>query len=286
MRCSIRHLLIVFSLSGGFASQSLAHSDLDLRIQEVTARLQTNRNDIELLLKRAELHRLHADWNAAHADYALARSINPDSRTLSFGVALLLTEEGRREDAKAAWDKFLQQYPDNGDALLCRAQVLEALGQTNAAIGDYDKALDCLEQPQPDHYLARARLQAVAEGPEAALAGVDEGLRKLGMAVTLQKCAVELELGAGATNSALLRLEQIMAHSRRHERWLAWRGGILLQAGRFSDATEAYQLSAKCVAELPARIRESTEMQSLAAEVQAALKCLGERSHKDENPAR
>lgn len=83
------------------------------------------------------------------------------------------------------------------------------------AAGDLTRAITQLSQPKPAYYLERA--QALAdEGEERiddALCGLDAGIKTLGSVVTLQLCAIDLELQKNHYDGALTRLEQIVAHA-------------------------------------------------------------------------
>ena len=64
-----------------------AHQDLTALITRLTAQISTNQNDVEALLQRADLYRLHTNWTEARSDYAVAQKLAPHSIPLLLGLA-------------------------------------------------------------------------------------------------------------------------------------------------------------------------------------------------------
>jgi predicted negative regulator of RcsB-dependent stress response len=70
--------------------------------------------------------------------------------------------------------------------------------------------------------------------------GLDEGIARLGSAVSLQRLAVELERRNHRYDDALTRLDRMQSQFARTETMLALRGDILTEAGRTLEANAAY----------------------------------------------
>ncbi len=102
---------------------------------------------------------------------------------------------------------------------------------------------------------------------DEAVRGLDEGIQKLGPAITLQLYAIDLELKKNQFDAALIRLEQITAKASRKETWLARRGDIQEKAGRVDQALVAYASALEAIQKLPAHRQSTQAMTQLKARV-------------------
>jgi len=153
-----------------------------------------------------------------------------------------------------------------------RARMRAAANELRPALADYDRALSFVVDPLPEYYLERAELAVRLGDRDVAIQGLDEGQKRLGVIVTLQSRAVELELERKNYDAALRRLETITERANRRELWLEKKGMILRQAGRNAEATAAFQASAQAIAKLPARLQTTPIMEGLKVRLQTALK--------------
>ncbi len=266
------------------AGTVLAHEDLTARIRLLTAQLSTNQSNVEVLVQRGDIYRLHGDWAEARSDYTLAGKLAPDSAPLLLGRAQLCVDLGEDPDARAAFDEFLARVPTNRVALLGRARVLARLGERRAAIADYSSALAAAGSPPPEEFLERASLQATEFGVGEAIQGLDDGLARLGWVVTFQKAAIEYELKRQRPDAALARLETIIVRANRKETWLAWKGEILLGAGRPQNAQPVFAATLQTIDALPSRMRTSSATIQLRAKVAASLASLARDGGADNKP--
>src|SRR5436190_69743 len=119
-----------------------AHGDLHERILTLSARIQASPGNAELLLQRADLHRVHQEWALALADYQRARELCPTEDLALLGMGRTWFECGEPVEARPLLDAFLKQHPCHPEALIVRARTLVALGQGRAAVFDYSSALE------------------------------------------------------------------------------------------------------------------------------------------------
>ena len=248
-----------------------AHEDLLARIALLSEVLRTNVPSAEVMFQRAEIYRLHLDWDLALRDYdPAAPALTNDSR-LALGRALTLSGAGKPAEARQVFDEGLRRWPTNVSLRLGRARVLAELGSPSQALDDFNTALAYSANPGPEDYLERAKLQAAVSGPAAAVNGLDEGLSKLGWTLTLQRLAVDYARAAGDSAGALARLETILERANRKEIWLALKGEILQQAGRKFEARATYEDALKAIGELPPRLVRAGVVVALQTRVEAAL---------------
>jgi tetratricopeptide (TPR) repeat protein len=156
--------------------------------------------------------------------------------------------------------------------------VLEKLRQSELAIDDLDLAIAAHPNPAPEWFLDRARLE-LAGGPESrerALAGLDQGIDRLGPVPALSALALELELDLGRHEAALARLDRIEPAGAGRAHWLVRRGDVLNHAGRATEAWVAWSEALELLGDLPPGRRDSPATQALASRLRLALAKAGQ----------
>lgn len=150
-------------------------------------------------------------------------------------------------------------HPEDGVGHVLHGELLASLGRNPSALEAYQRAMATHEAPVPDLYLAAAATLKNQGDPgrEAGLILIEEGLQRLGAQVSLQLEAIDLEVGLGRLDQALVRLDALSAASPRPERWLAQKGDLLLDAGREGAARAAY-LAAQAALRAGGRRRSHT----------------------------
>jgi tetratricopeptide (TPR) repeat protein len=142
-------------------------------------------------------------------------------------------------------------------------------------VRDFDRAIAGSpgDHGMPELYLERARA-LVAAGPQhldRAIAGLDEGLRRLGEPVTLQLYAIDLEVEGRRFDAAIKRLDLLASRAARQEPWLMRKGAVLEAAGRREEALQAYRQALEAVESLPPNRRGSKAVNRLESEARAAI---------------
>ena len=253
-----------------------AHGATDEQIFALTLRIRDDPRNAELLVKRGDLHSEHGNWNSALDDYHRAAQLDPSLAIVDLARGRTLLNAGRLGEARTAFDRFLASEPIHAEAWILRARALAQLGQWDASVVDYTKAIDHLARlgaPNPDYYLERAYASA-SRGPEhvpAALRGLDDGIAALGPLAVLQLYAIELELKLERADAALARLEFLVAHSNRRESLLARLGEILELAGRTDAARAAYEQAVSAINALSPRHRTTRATVELERHLREAL---------------
>lgn len=261
----MRTLLSLLLLGGSLwlPAAVLAHGVTSEQIKQVTALIQHEPQNPHLYLRRGELYRRSGNARAALDDYAQSEKLAPQLSEVHFLRARLYFETRTPELAELSLDRLLAQHPQHTEALLLRAEVRAQLGATTQAIADYNAVLARHTQPKPEHYLARAELQLAARRPDDSLAGLEEGLAKLGPLVVLHQRALEIEVQRKRWDAALARLDTLLAQAPRQEFWLVRRSEILWQAGRRAAARQSRQAALAAIAALPDHLRHTLAMQQL-----------------------
>ncbi|HEY0156513.1 MAG TPA: tetratricopeptide repeat protein [Thermoanaerobaculia bacterium] len=255
-------------LTALLAAPLAAHDGVHDQIERATRRLAAEPKNAALYLHRAELYRLHQDWDRARADYTRAAKLDPRLEIVDFARGRMELEAGRPAAARTSLDRFLGRNPGHAEARLTRARTLVQLKKAEEAIADYDAAIAHVAQPTPDLYHERAKVLADLGRVDDALRGLDEGMTRLGTLVSLQRPAIDLELAAARYDRALARLDTI---TTRRELYLADRADILLKAGRVEEAQAAYREALQRLAALPEEQQNSRVNRALVARIQGAL---------------
>jgi tetratricopeptide (TPR) repeat protein len=242
-----------------------------------TEQLRKEPHNAALYMKRGDRYRTIQNWDAAHADYDQARTLDPKIDELDFLKGRLFLEASWPLSAKVALDRFLAKHESHLEARIARARAHAKLNHHRAAAEDYTRAIELAPQSQPDLYIERAQTLA-AGGPayaNEAVQSLDDGIKKLGPLVTLQRAALDLELGQKRFDSALSRVETLIAASPRKETWLARKGEILRDANRPAEARAAFQAALKAIDSLPPARRNvpaTSELEKRIREQSAALR--------------
>ncbi|MEP6955909.1 MAG: tetratricopeptide repeat protein [Chthoniobacterales bacterium] len=251
----------------GFAAAALGHGDLHEAIDGVSRAITAAPRDATLLLRRAELRRLHGEFAAAEADYASVRRLRPDLTIVEFGLAALRHAQGRDDDALPLLDRFLRSTPEHPGARVLRAEILEKRGAWEKAEADLAVAA-----PAEPHYATkRAELLARHGRFEDAARCLDEASRARGRVPVLEQQALEMEERAGDTESALRRLDRLIAQEPRPDLWLARKASLLTTLGRGEEAKAAWQEATTALEKVPTEKRNLEMNRSLAAQIEAGL---------------
>jgi len=247
------------------AGTARAHGDLHQRIEDLSVQIQTHPTDMGLYLERAELNRLHANWDAALRDYESAERLVPAVAEMGYYKGRVWAEAGCPDRARPLLDRFLATHPTHVEALLVRSDVLEALGHKLLAAEDLGVALAQTDSPGPELYLSRAVLLVSADDSQVdeALATIDHGIARLGPLITLIQFAFETELARNRFQAALGRIEQLPIEVQEAPTWLKRRGDVLRALERRQEAREVYFRALAKIQDLPDSRRSSQAIYQL-----------------------
>ena len=249
-----------------------AHGDLFLRIQDLTARIQSGTNPVApLYLERGELKRTHGDPAGAQEDYELAAKASPGIVDVDLCRARLLVDTEKLQDALALFDKVAAASPEHTEVFIDRARLKMKLGDRKGAIADYRKGAFLAASPEPEIFIEWARALAAEKQVPEALNALDTGVKTIGPQIKLHECALDIELQRANTNAAVSRIDEIIKIAFRKERWWAQRGDLLSGMGKAPEARYSYEQSIKAMDKLPPRLQQTPAMITLRKNVAAAL---------------
>lgn len=158
----------------------------------------------------AERERLLGQLDRAEASYRAFLRQNPGHGTAWFNLAKVQTETGNHGDALVSNGKALALEPANPWYLEQQAEVLNALGRSDAAADVYDKLI----RQYPDktgYYLQQAYLQTLSGKPLEALKTLDKLEKKSGPVPAVMERKFILYDQLGDAKKAAQTLEKMAA---------------------------------------------------------------------------
>ncbi len=256
---------------------TFAHEDLHERIAALDRQISASAT-APLLIRRADLHRRHQDWDRALRDFAAAEALAPDDPALAPGRAQVHLDRGAPREALGVLDALEEETAGKGLILLLRARALAAAGETAAASTTYAAATERLATPRPEHFLEHAALLAAAEpaDPEGAIAVIDRGVARLGGLLSIQVRALEIERGAGLLEAALRRTRHIAADAAAGPQWRVVESEILLELKRCDEARKVARDVIDKLRRLPTRRRSTPGIRELERRAAAVLDRTGD----------
>lgn len=269
-----RNAVALAWLLASVLSSALADGPLHEQIAELTRQISGRGQDPALYLRRGELNRLHEQRDAARADFQQAQKLSPADPEPLFRLGRLALDEDKPAEASKLLAQFTAVRASSAEGRFLLARALARSERFTEAVAQYHRAIVLSEErPKPEWYIVRCRAQLALTGDHSteALAGLDEGLAKLGPLPSLQLLAIEIETRRKAFDAALRRLDTILAASERKELWLARRGDLLKLAGRFAEARAAYRSAGTAIDALPSRQQRALAMLELRRELEGRL---------------
>ncbi|MGE3171293.1 MAG: metallophosphoesterase [Planctomycetota bacterium] len=224
-------LLLTSVLTVASATAATPH-DPDARRSRLDARIAARPFDAALYVQRAALLLGEAEPVRALLDFERAAELAPHRLDAAVGRARALFALGRDQDALWCLDAAEALGADAQGLAWLRGRVLESLGRRDAAAAALRTGLEHLAPRRPEHFLQLAQLLDDADAGRL----LDRGLDELGPVPALVTAAVERDLRRGLVDTALLRLDEVMAHAARKAPWLRARAAILADAGRHAEA--------------------------------------------------
>jgi tetratricopeptide (TPR) repeat protein len=276
-RCGNRRIAppaLAAALVLGAVLTAAAHGDLDLRLEEVSRRLERSPAKAELYLQRAELRRLHAEPELALVDLARARELNRTLAGLDFAEGRALLDLERWAEARSAFDQALRAEPDHPIALWFRAQALARLDRRIEADADLKRCLEVAPQPTPELYLARANNLEKAGRTNDAAAVLEQGIERLGGISSLQLARIELLARSGRMGEALSKLDVLLAAAVRKETLQLRKATLLEAAGDRTAALATYRAALNSLEALGPSTRNTVANRALTEKIKEAIQRL------------
>ncbi len=219
-----------------------AHGPEKESVDALTRAIRVDPGNARLYLRRAELLRHCRRFQDALDDVERCLLLDPEAVDAHLTEASTLHDMGEMEQALLAVDRSLGRTSNATSARVLRARILGRMRRHEEAVREYDSVLSALARPSPDLYLERLEAQAerFPRDDEKALAGLEQGMKKLGPIVALELPALDLEIRLQRFDPALARVERLRRIAPRCDQWLVNKGKVLASAGRSDEARRSF----------------------------------------------
>jgi tetratricopeptide (TPR) repeat protein len=261
-----------------FTGAIYAHPPWDEQLDELAEQIQEDPLNPSLYVRRADLKKELGRFKGALIDYDRAAEIDPGLDIVDLGRGQLYLEAEDPDLAQFYLDRFLQKHPDHAKALLASARALKQLGEFAAAADHYERAIDGFDMVKPAFFIELADAQVAAGEHAAAVATLDEGVRRFGPLTSLQIRAIDILAEQGRTQKALNRLDRLAKTSPQTARWMLRKGELLEAAGQWVEAEAAFARSQVALDKQMQGSRKNRSLVALEKELKSAQKRLESRS--------
>jgi predicted Zn-dependent protease len=255
---------------------AFAHPGLDEDIARTTELLAVKPDSIELRVQRANLYWLHGEWNAAEADCKEALKCQPDLPPVELLLAHVHIDSGRTVEARERLDAYINAHPSEPAGWWLRGKAWQKDKCLEEAVADYSKAVD-VGSEVPIVYFLDVVTTLLEQGPISAPTAerrTREGLERFKDNEVLLQLLQRSLMSQKRFDEALAALDKRMAGRPRQEWRLAERGGILMEAGRISEALTAFEEADRLVKALPSRVRYTRAVEELSATISGGIERL------------
>jgi tetratricopeptide (TPR) repeat protein len=256
-----------------FSPNVIAHTDLSDRIDVLNHKIERNPESLKLYMERGRVFRLRGNYQSALEDFQLAAKLALDNIEVRYELGLVLLKLGDLIQALSKFDFVLKDDSKHHLALMNRARVFHAMEDYKNAASDYMNALNTTKSPKPEDYIEITNnyIDYGSSHYAKALSVLDVAIEKLGVLVQLQSRAIDIDLLTKNYQSALQRVDSLLATMKRKEKWLVTKAEILLLMGKPIDAKNNYRLALKSIERLPVARRNVMAIKNLEMKIKKAL---------------
>lgn len=271
-------IILLFSIS-----HANAHESHDIQLEALGKQLEQASSNapassVELLLRRADLNRRQRDWHAALHDYQHVAQKEPDSTAMMLGRVQLHLDQHQYSQAMFWSSRVLRKQPAHTMAELQYARALAGAGDNAAASIAFERAINRLDKPRPEHFIEQAQLllgnTSKSDSESRAVAALDQGAEALGHPVSLHRAAFEIERNSGQDVAALIRVDKLLAQNGSLLNWRLQRAELLIEMGRLSGALDELYCLIHKIQQLPDQRRLSDAFQELLQRCQSLVEQL------------
>jgi len=267
-------LLLVTIFSICFSFLGFAHGPVHAQIDSLSQLIDKHPDSLNLYFERAVYYQIDEDYIRAIADFEKVLIMDTEVYTTYFPLAEIYFETEEYTLASQYINEYVKHYPKHANGQILYAKVSLALGKDELAIVGFDNAIAIKkDEATPEDFIHLANVWRI-QNPEKAYKVLEEGIKKIGPYVSLQKHLVDLANEHKWYDRSMQIINDILAKSNRKEYWLLQKANILSDQGKHEQAKVIYE---NCLAEiegLKPKIKETDYVQSIYLKAKLALNTL------------
>ncbi|MEP5567703.1 MAG: tetratricopeptide repeat protein [Halioglobus sp.] len=219
------------------APDSHAHAGMQDQLNRINRAIVERPSEQTLYIQRGMIYSNGAHYSEALADYRQAEKLGAPI-LVAYELGVLFYRMKDYDQATDNLSKYLRQFPASAAAYEARSRVYRDTGDHQRAIADLKKYFELQGAPHPGNYLAAADMLEEMGQTDAALATLDQGMEKLGLTPQLQRRAITLEMQRQQSDKAIARLETLRKPLQESPSWKIEMAELLLQQQRLLEADE------------------------------------------------
>jgi tetratricopeptide (TPR) repeat protein len=242
--------LQVFTLAFIFSFINIvnAHGDLHERIVRITASLEKDPENINLLLKRADLFRLHYEYDKALQDLDNAKK-NSSSAQLFYQYAQVYCEIDSLDLAAFYIQKYDSKHPNSIDGRELNIKINSKRQKVHEVIKDYEFIIENDQNVKPSSYIALAKNLYQIKDYGKAIKTIDSGIERLGPLAAIIESGFNISIQEKDFNRALQYADQMISLLSRDEFWLMKKYEVLI---KMNDLAGSYTVLKKIIRDIEA----------------------------------
>jgi len=250
------------------------HGDLDIRIQEVSAAIETHPDSAILYFQRGKLRFQHEEYEASIEDFHTSIAKGYTNELQKIYLAKSWHELLQYDKALLTLNDFLALNSDHVVAIKLKGKLLFDLQQFESAAAHFEKVIQLTIKSLPENYLDAANAWMASNHPrkyENTIDILNLGLKNLGPIITLQDRLILTLMEKGDYEQVINLQKEILAKSARKESAYFKLAEIYLHFDKKHLARDALHHASMHWDKLPLRIRKNTAMQALKNKISLLL---------------
>jgi len=141
-RAALRNGLDNDKVMSGLARALLLQGEYAKVLEEIKPQDATPKGQASIYVMRGRAHLGLGDAKAAQSDFEAAIKSDPKSTQAKVGLAQVLAQQRKFDEANAALDEALSLDPGNPDGLVLKGEIARLRGRLEEAVASFDAALE------------------------------------------------------------------------------------------------------------------------------------------------
>ncbi|MCI5059015.1 MAG: hypothetical protein MRY83_23070 [Flavobacteriales bacterium] len=262
---------IVLLLLFPFTQCVFAHGDLHDRIEDISEQLEEDSLNTTLLIKRANLYRLHFDYDLAIRDLGKASALSAPEEEILYLYSFVYFDMNQMDLAKQFIDDYVDLVPNSSSGRDLRIKISEKMNDFEVAIADYRFLIEHDQNAKPSYYTNLARIHSNQGSFDEAIQVLDEGEQSLGSLIVILDVGYQISTNHKEYDKATQFIEKIIGLMQRDELWLMKRYEIEVIQGQTEKSHATLKEVEKAIEILPKRHLDNPNIIALKKEVEELL---------------